>query len=937
MTNPDMSNFSMLDLFRMEVETQAAILSENLLALESNPNAVTELESLMRAAHSIKGAARIVQLESVVNIAHVMEDCFVAAQQGAITINSANKIDVLLRGTDMLLRLSQLTESEIEHWLKEQQVEIETLITAISAILQPQILENSPQKLEGTIDSFPISTENFSSDLSPQSIGLWDISMLELFRQEVEKQAVVLTDSLQALKSDPNFTNTQLDSPIQAAHLIQGAALIVQISVAVRVAQAIEGCFISVQSRKITLDENRINTLYQGVDLLLQSARIPPSELDSWQAQNQTEIENTIAKISTFLARRKEDKQLEQERQEKQAERNQNNGEVLSAISPSPALSLSPSPTLLLSSSASSPPSTERVVRVSADNLNRIMGLAGESLVEANWLQLFANSLIRLKKTQVELSNILERLNNSNSELNLNKGHDQMFNAARQKAGECQQLLSERLNELEVFARRSANLSDRLYREVIASNMRPFADGVQGFPRMLRDLARRLGKQVKFEINGKSTEVDRDILEKLEAPLTHILRNAIDHGIETPQDRLSAGKPPEGTVVLAACHRAGMLSITVSDDGRGIDLEQLRQKIISNGMINAEMAAQLSESELLEFLFLPGFSTAKTVTEFSGRGVGLDVVQSMVHQVGGILRATSQPGKGMTIHLQLPLTLSVIRTLLVEISGEPYAFPLTRIDRIVMIRRSEIAVLENRHYFKLEEQNIGLVDAYKILELKGSADNLEELPTIIISDRLTRYGLIVDRFLGERDLVVKPLDPRLGKVPDISAVALMEDGSPVLIVDVEDMIRSIDKLLNNGWISQVGNSTNEKISKHHKHILVVDDSITVREVERKLLENQGYNVEVAVNGMDGWNAVRTGHYDLVITDIDMPRMNGIELVRQIKNHPDLKSLPVMIVSYKDREEDRIQGLEVGADYYLTKTCFHDDSFLKAVIDLIGEE
>jgi two-component system sensor histidine kinase and response regulator WspE len=576
-------------------------------------------------------------------------------------------------------------------------------------------------------------------------------------------------------------------------------------------------------------------------------------------------------------------------------------------------------------------------VRVNADNLNRIMGLAGESLVEANWLQLFANSLIRLNKTQVELSSILERLNNSNSELNLNEAHDQMFSAARQKAGECQQLLSERLNELEVFARRSANLSDRLYREVIASNMRPFADGVQGFPRMLRDLARRLGKQVKLEISGKSTEVDRDILEKLEAPLTHILRNAIDHGIESPQDRLSAGKPPEGKVVVAACHRAGMLFITVSDDGRGIDLEQLRQKIVSNGMINAEMAVQLSESELLEFLFIPGFSTAKMVTEFSGRGVGLDIVQSMVHQVGGILRATSQLGKGMTIHLQLPLTLSVIRTLLVEISGEPYAFPLTRIDRIVMIRRSEIAVLENRHYFKLEEQNIGLVDAYKILELKESADNWEELPTIIISDRLTRYGLIVDRFLGERDLVVKPLDPRLGKVPDISAVALMEDGSPVLIVDVEDIIRSIDKLLNNGWISQVGNSTNEKISKHHKHILVVDDSITVREVERKLLENQGYNVEIAVNGMDGWNAVRTGHYDLVITDIDMPRMNGIELVRQIKNHPDLKSLPVMIVSYKDREEDRIQGLEVGADYYLTKTCFHDDSFLKAVIDLIGEE
>jgi two-component system sensor histidine kinase and response regulator WspE len=562
------------------------------------------------------------------------------------------------------------------------------------------------------------------------------------------------------------------------------------------------------------------------------------------------------------------------------------------------------------------------------------MGLAGESLVEANWLQPFADSLLKLKKSQVELSDILEKLHESLAEQDLNEGSDRTLNAARQKASECRQILADRLNELELFARRSANLSDRLYREVIASHMRPFADGVQGFPRMMRDLARKLGKQVKFEILGKSTPVDRDILEKLEAPLTHILRNAVDHGIEFPDKRLAAGKPAEGTVRLEATHRAGMLSITVSDDGRGVELEKLRQKIVSKGMVNGEMAAQLTEPELMEFLFLPGFSTASTVTEISGRGVGLDVVQSMVQEVGGLLRAVSQPGQGMTFHLQLPLTLSVIRTLLVEISGEPYAFPLTRIDRIVTINRSDIAVVENRQYFTIDEQNIGLVAAHQVLELNEPSPASEEFSVIVVSDRTNRYGLVVDRFLGERDLVVRPLDPRLGKVPDISAVALMEDGSPVLIVDVEDIIRSIDKLLTGGRLSKVSHTTDDSDSKQAKRILVVDDSITVREVQRKLLENKGYQVEVAVNGMDGWNAVRTSHYDLVITDIDMPRMNGIELVSQIKNHPNLKSLPVIIVSYKDREEDRLRGLEVGADYYLTKSSFHDDSLLNAVADLI---
>jgi two-component system sensor histidine kinase and response regulator WspE len=206
----------------------------------------------------------------------------------------------------------------------------------------------------------------------------------------------------------------------------------------------------------------------------------------------------------------------------------------------------------------------------------------------------------------------------------------------------------------------------------------------------------------------------------------------------------------------------------------------------------------------------------------------------------------------------------------------------------------------------------------------------------ITAQQTNRYGLVVDQFLGERNLVVRPLDHRLGKVPNISAAALMEDGSPVLIVDTEDLVRSIDKLLASGQLSQVNQSTNGHATKTHKRILVVDDSITVREMERKLLQNKGYDVEVAVNGMDGWNAVRSGHYDLVITDIDMPRMNGIELVNQIKTNTNLKSLPVIIVSYKDREEDRIHGLEAGANYYLTKSSFHDDSLVEAVIDLIGE-
>jgi two-component system sensor histidine kinase and response regulator WspE len=209
----------------------------------------------------------------------------------------------------------------------------------------------------------------------------------------------------------------------------------------------------------------------------------------------------------------------------------------------------------------------------------------------------------------------------------------------------------------------------------------------------------------------------------------------------------------------------------------------------------------------------------------------------------------------------------------------------------------------------------------------------------VLGDRNTRYGLVVDRFLGERELVVQPLDPRLGKIQDISAAALMEDGSPVLIVDVEDLVRSIDKLISGGLlVPQRGIAQDglEAVAIPQKRILAVDDSLTVRELERKLLTNRGYLTDVAVDGMDAWNALRTGNYDLVVTDVDMPRMDGIELTTLIKNDPRLKSLPVMIVSYKDQEQDRLRGLEAGADYYLPKGSFHDETLLQAVVDLIGE-
>ena len=466
--------------------------------------------------------------------------------------------------------------------------------------------------------------------------------------------------------------------------------------------------------------------------------------------------------------------------------------------------------------------------------------------------------------------------------------------------------------------------------------MRPLADGVRGFPRTVRDISRSLGKVVKFEVLGENTGVDRDILDKLEAPLNHLIRNALDHALETPEDRERAGKPASGTIKLEARHRAGMLQVTLTDDGRGIDPERLRAKVVERGLATAPMAAKLTEAELFEFLFLPGFSTKEKVTELSGRGVGLDVVQTMVRSVGGFLRVTSRVGAGTRFTLQLPITMSVIRALLVKIGGEPYAFPLNRIDRIVMVPKSAVLVLEGRQHFMMDGEAVGLVEACQVLELPPVGSDSEAFPVVVASDRSHRFGVVVDAIEGERDLEVRPLDARLGKVPNVNSASVLEDGWPVLIIDVEDLVRSVDNLLSGRGLRGLTGRAERQEARGPRKVLVVDDSITVRELERQLLESRGYAVDIAVDGLDGWNAVRGGGYDLVISDVDMPRMDGIQFVTLLKLDAGLKSTPVIIVSYKDREEDRMRGLDAGANAYLTKSSFHDKTFLTTVADLIGE-
>lgn len=830
MSDDELSRRSLLDLFREEAGTQTRTLSAGLLALEATPADAPTLEACMRATHSLKGAARIVGLPEAVDVASAMEDCFVAAQHGALIVDAA-RIDALLVGIDLLLAAGD----------------------ASAPPLAREAVDDFVARLagagSGAGSAVPVSAQP-GQGAAPS--GLSDAEAL-------------LAASLAGISG--------VDSPSSGQAGAHGESAF---------AEAIgEAGHDTGRAVDDGMSGNVSDAM--GADL----SRGMGSDVDGNLARDAAIPEATIS-----------------------------------------------------AQSATATHDRDRMLRVRAGTLDRLLGLAGESLVESRRMRPFANTLLRVRRAQGEALAALGQFHERHAPT-LGAEARTALAGIREQLAALERQLAERFDDLDRIDRRGTQLAQRLYDEALQCRMRPFGDAVHAYPRIVRDLARSLGKRVRLVIEGETTQVDRDILEMLDAPLGHLLRNALDHGVEDPETRRRAGKPEEARLTLEARHSAGKLLIAVADDGAGVDLAALRRAIVARGLAQPDAVAAMSEPELLEFLLLPGFTMRERVTDVSGRGVGLDAVQNFAKAVRGTVRIESLAGRGTRFVLQLPLTLSVLRSLIVEVAGEAYAFPLAHVRRALRVPREAIEMLEGQQHIVYEGRPVGLVTARQLLGASGAQASSDDVCVVLIGASHSAdhdaalYGIAVDRFAGERTLAVQPLDARLGKVRNVAAAALLDDGAVALIVDVEDLVASVARLVREGQLAGVARGA-AATARERKRILVVEDSLTVRELERKLLEKRGYAVSVAVDGMDGWNTLRNGHYDLVITDVDMPRMDGIELVTMIRNDPQQRSVPVMIVSYKDREDDRRRGLDAGADYYLTKGSFHDEALLDAVNDLIGE-
>jgi len=488
------------------------------------------------------------------------------------------------------------------------------------------------------------------------------------------------------------------------------------------------------------------------------------------------------------------------------------------------------------------------------------------------------------------------------------------------------------LHERLLRDRRSLALAvDGLYEEARRVRMLPAASILEPFARMSGELARAQGKEVDWEVHGAELEVDRKVLETIKDPLLHLLRNAVDHGIERPDRRVSLGKPPRGRLAVRVRPLEGRrIEVSMEDDGAGIDVGGVRAAAVRTRVIGSDEATALPDQAALRLALVSGVSTSSVVTDLSGHGLGIAIAREAVERLGGELLVETRAGAGTTVRLRLPSTVATFRGLLVRAGRQEFLLAIKLVERVLRVSTKDLAATGGRTLLSLNGQAIpvGSLAAALGRAEDGSPDNGARRPCVVVSTGDDRAALLVDEVLGEREVLVKELRPPLVRVPHVAGAGLLGNGELVFILQPADLMRALREAPSPapGVVAATDAAP--------PAILVVDDSITTRTMERNLLESSGYRVEVAVDGIEAWTTLNAGRFDLVVSDVDMPRMSGFELTARIRADPRLANLPVVLVTALESREDKERGVAAGANAYVIKSGFDQSKLLEIIRRLI---
>lgn len=480
-----------------------------------------------------------------------------------------------------------------------------------------------------------------------------------------------------------------------------------------------------------------------------------------------------------------------------------------------------------------------------------------------------------------------------------------------------------------------AGMVDNLLDDAKKILMFPFSSLLEIFPKLVRDLSRDQSKEVALIIHGDEIEIDRRVLDEIKDPLIHIVRNGIDHGIEKPSEREQKRKSPRGTITIAALQRdGGQVEILITDDGAGIDVEKVKPAAQKLGLVSREEAGRLSEQEILGLIFQSGLSTSAIVTDLSGRGLGLAIVREKVEKLGGVVTVETDPGIGTTFRMVLPLTIATIRGILIRVEEQLFVLRSTHVERVGRVSKKEIKTVENRETIRLDGQAVSLVRMRDVLGLSGKkavAESTDNVRIVVLGSAGRRIAFWVDEILAEQEVLVKSLGGQFSRVRNIAGATVLGTGKVVAILNAHDLMKSAVKRS----ASPAGSApVSEEVQERRKSILVAEDSITSRMLVKNILEAAGYVVKTAVDGLEAFTTLKTEEFDLVVSDVEMPRMSGFELTAKIRADITLSELPVVLVTALESREDRERGIDVGASAYIVKSSFDQSNLLDVVRRLI---
>lgn len=754
--------------------------------------------------------------------------------------------------------------------------------------------------------------------------------LLVTFRIEAGEHLQAMAAGLLALEDMPAGEQLAeiVETIFREAHSLKGAARAVNLMEIESVCQSLESVFAALKGKRLAVSPPLVDLLQQAIDAL--GGLLAPDAGPS----------RSRSPAVAALTRRLDDASTGTPL----------GAEIPTASEPPPASLPDASPTTTARSPA--PDLAADTVRVSTAKLDAVMRQAEELLSprlaasqRARELRESVAALAAWKKERTRIQPALRWVERAFARTLKDTG------SARERqelprlleyldAEQLQmKMLEDRLARLTRSAehdrRTLSGMTDGLLHDVKEMQLLPFASLLDMCPRIVRELARGQGKEVELALQGGEIEIDRRILEAMKDPLIHLLRNAIDHGIEPPAARADQHKPARGTITLAISQQdGGKVEILVADDGAGIDASRVKAAAGKLGLVSSEDADRLDEPQAQALAFQSGVTTSPLITDVSGRGLGLAIVREKVERLGGSVTLESQPGAGTAFRIVLPLTLATFRGVLVRAGEQLCVIPAARVERVTRVAGPDIQTVENRETIPLDGQAVALVWLGDVLELprrESAAEPAGGVPAVVLGSDLGRVAFRVDDILGEQEVLVKTLGPQLARVRNVAGASVLGTGQVVPVLNVPDLLKSAVK---QATAPRAPIAAGKPAAAEKPSILVVEDSITSRSLLKNILESADYAVATAVDGIDAYTALKTGTFDLVVSDVEMPRMDGFDLTARIRADKRLAELPVVLVTALESREHRERGIDVGANAYIVKSSFDQSNLLEVIQRLL---